>query len=109
MKARLDHHRDGRPWNQFLEQLRKEHADPITFNDAEAIAETVSDRVKDEFGLTDFAEMYEDVEEPPPQPAEPVAASGEQDTDEIAEAVARKLDYAQLANAVADELEGRMA
>lgn len=47
-KARLDHHRDGRPWDQFLEMLRREHADPLTFNDANEIAEYLADHLTEE-------------------------------------------------------------
>jgi hypothetical protein len=42
VKASLDEHRDGRPWNEFLEKLRREHADPITFNDIDRIADALN-------------------------------------------------------------------
>jgi len=45
-KERLDEERNGQPWSAFLEELRQEYADPITLNDAEAIADHVSDRVE---------------------------------------------------------------
>lgn len=45
-KAQLDEHRDGRPWDVFLEQLRREHADPLTFNDAEQIAEYLEEQLE---------------------------------------------------------------
>jgi hypothetical protein len=41
-KQRLDEHRDGRPWDQYLETLRREHADPITINDADELAKTLA-------------------------------------------------------------------
>jgi hypothetical protein len=76
VKENLDKHRDGRPWGEFLERLRREHADPITLNDAEEIADVVSDRV-------DGAEM---------------------DADELAATIAERFDYAELANRTADEV-----
>lgn len=83
-KARLDEYRDGRSWDYFLEQLRREHADPITINDVSELA----DILVDELGA---------------------AAGGPQvDDSEIAAAVVRQFDYVELASAVADELEGRM-
>ena len=48
VKNDLDEHRGGRPWAVFLEQLRREHADPITLNDAEEIADRVVERVDGE-------------------------------------------------------------
>jgi len=56
VKEDLDEYRDGRPWSVFLEQLRKEHADPITLNDAQEIADVVGEQVgadvdKSELGL----------------------------------------------------------
>jgi len=41
VKESLDAHRDGRPWNQYLEKLRREHADPITINDVHDLAEVL--------------------------------------------------------------------
>jgi hypothetical protein len=41
-KQRLDTHRDGRPWDVFLEQLRQSHADPVTMNDIGEIADAVA-------------------------------------------------------------------
>lgn len=46
VKEDLDTHRDGRPWSVYLEQLRQEHADPITLNDAEEIADKVAQSVE---------------------------------------------------------------
>lgn len=43
VKASLDEHRDGQNWANYLESLRREHADPLTLNDAEAIAEHLED------------------------------------------------------------------
>lgn len=79
VKARLDEQRGARPWGAFLEQLRQEHADPITLNDAEAIADHVAERVE-----------------------------SEPDTGELALAVADYLmtEY-ELPRKVANELEGR--
>lgn len=78
-KKQLDEYRDERPWDVFLEQLRREHADPITLNDAQAIADRVA----------------EDID-------------GDVDAGEVALAVADYLmtEY-DLAGKVADELEGR--
>lgn len=45
VKASLDEHRDGRPWNQYLEKLRREHADPITFTDVEQIADELKNQL----------------------------------------------------------------
>ena len=57
VKASLDEHRDGRPWGQFLEQLRREHADPITINDVGELA----DRLDEELGQSGLA--YDDVKQ----------------------------------------------
>lgn len=81
VKESLDAHREGRPWNQYLEQLRREHADPITFNDAQQIVEYIDSEVSLREGI---------------------------DPEEIAHEVARQLDYVALADQVAGELEGRM-
>lgn len=40
-KMRLDEHRDGRPWDTYLEQLRREHADPLTINDVNELADSL--------------------------------------------------------------------
>lgn len=45
VKESLDRHRDGRSWNAYLEQLRREHADPITLNDVEEIAEHLKNEI----------------------------------------------------------------
>jgi len=45
VKDQLDEHRKGRPWAVYLEQLRREHADPLTFNDAQSIADHVAKEV----------------------------------------------------------------
>jgi ABC-type phosphate transport system ATPase subunit len=55
---------------------------------------------------------YPDPEEYAREVVDAVAAEadgqGRVDSDDLADAVARRLDYAELANRVADELEGRM-
>lgn len=45
-KERLDAHREGRPWDEYLELLRREHADPITFNDVESIADALKEQIQ---------------------------------------------------------------
>jgi len=82
-KARLDEHRDGRPWDTYLEQLRREHADPITINGVQEMADILVDELAAEAG------------------------GPQVDDSDIARAVVRQFDYAELANAVADELEAR--
>ncbi len=42
VKASLDEHRDGKKWGPYLEELRRNYADPLTLNDAEEIAEYVT-------------------------------------------------------------------
>lgn len=78
-KQRLDAHRDDRPWDVYLEQLRREHADPLTLNGVLEIADHVSDEV-----------------------------DASVDADELALAVCDYLmgEY-QLADRVADEVETR--
>jgi len=44
-KQRLNTHRDGRPWDVYLEKLRREHADPITYNGVEEIAEQLKNEL----------------------------------------------------------------
>jgi len=39
VKADLDVERGSKPWGAFLEELRKEHADPITLNDVSELAD----------------------------------------------------------------------
>lgn len=46
-KERLDEHRDGKKWDAYLEELRREHADPLTLNDAEEIADYLAKRLED--------------------------------------------------------------
>lgn len=46
-KARLDEHRDGRPWDEFLEKLRMEHADPLTLRDIDEISDLVAEQTAD--------------------------------------------------------------
>lgn len=58
VKESLDRYREGRPWNQFLEQLRREHADPITFNDVDEIAE----QLKNELSMLNEPVVSADVE-----------------------------------------------
>lgn len=57
-KAALDEHRDGRPWDQYLETLRREHADPLTLNDAEDIV----DAIKNELSMANEPGVDMDVE-----------------------------------------------
>ena len=83
-KERLDAHREGQQWDAYLEQLRREHADPVTINDVQELA----DRLVDELGAA--------------------AGGPEVDDSRIAADVVRQFDYAELANQVADEIEGRM-
>lgn len=45
VKEDLDEQRGATPWGAFLEELRQEHADPITLNDAQAIAEEVTENI----------------------------------------------------------------
>jgi len=45
-KQRLDAHRDEKPWDHYLEQLRRESADPLTLTDAEQVADAVSGEVE---------------------------------------------------------------
>lgn len=45
VKAHLDHDRDGQPWNQYLETLRRQKADPVTLSDAQVIAEYLEDKL----------------------------------------------------------------
>lgn len=82
-KAQLDEHREGRPWDEFLEMLRREHADPITFNDAQQIVDFINEEVALREGV---------------------------DADAIASRVSERIDYAHLADRVAEnvaqELEG---
>jgi hypothetical protein len=50
VKASLEAHKDSdEGWGEFLERLRQHHADPLTMNDAEAIAEYVGDRLEARF------------------------------------------------------------
>lgn len=83
-KERLDEHRDGQKWDEYLEMLRREHADPITVNDVEELADLLVDTIGAEAG----------------GPAV--------DDSEIAREVARQLDYTALADKVADEVVGRL-
>lgn len=46
VKEDLDSHRDGRSWGSYLETLRREHADPLTMNDAEQLAEYLEKRLE---------------------------------------------------------------
>jgi len=39
VKWSLNEHRDGKPWGRFLEELRKQYADPMTMNDGQQIVE----------------------------------------------------------------------
>ena len=48
VKAALDHDREGKPWNEYLNGLRRLKADPLTFSEVEAIAE----HLEDELSLT---------------------------------------------------------
>lgn len=57
-KQRLDEHRDGRNWDVFLEQLRREHADPITYNDVSDIA----DELKNQLSMVNEPTVDHDVE-----------------------------------------------
>lgn len=45
VKESLDEHRDGRPWGTYLEQLRREHADPLTINDVQELARLLSEEL----------------------------------------------------------------
>jgi len=80
-KERLNEHRDGRPWDQYLEKLRREHADPVTLNDMGELADSLEDELSLREGF---------------------------DADTLAIRVSERIDYTQLANRVADELHGRM-
>lgn len=44
-KQQLDHERDGKPWDEYLEQLRREHADPLTVNNVDDITDRISDQI----------------------------------------------------------------
>lgn len=46
VKAHLDHGRDGQPWNEYLEMLRRQKADPVTLSDAQAIAEYLTAEIE---------------------------------------------------------------
>jgi hypothetical protein len=48
VKDDLDEHREERPWGSYLEQLRREHADPLTFNEAQEIADVVAESIETE-------------------------------------------------------------
>lgn len=91
-KASLDEHRDGRPWDEYLEKLRREHADPLTLTDAEQIAERVSGELPDAETVT--LEWDDDADLPVP------------DESSIASAVVDDL-VMQLPPRIAGELEGR--
>lgn len=46
IKRSLGAHRDDQPWGRFLEQLRREHADPLTFTSVEAIADELNQQLE---------------------------------------------------------------
>jgi len=46
-KKRLNEHRDGKKWDVYLEELRREYADPMTLSEAEAIAEYIAERLEE--------------------------------------------------------------
>lgn len=48
-KQRLDADRDGKPWDRYLEGLRRSKADPLTLSGVDEIA----DRLNDRLGLDD--------------------------------------------------------
>lgn len=45
VKQTLDEDRDGQPWNQYLESLRRAKADPLTLSDAEEIIEYLENQL----------------------------------------------------------------
>jgi len=53
-KEKLDKERGSTPWSAYLEELRKAKADPITLNDAQEIADILTDEI--ETGV-DYAEI----------------------------------------------------
>lgn len=68
-KQKLDEHRDGRPWDTYLEQLRREHADPLTINDVNELADNLEDALNLASMVSDpgvdndaIAELYERLE-----------------------------------------------
>ena len=93
-----DYKPDGATWGEVLvagaERLNENLASDMAASEADADGHVLSDDVVDEI-VTELAERVE-----PEQ--------GYIDDDKIARAVAAKIDYAQLANAVAGEVEGRM-
>lgn len=58
VKESLDRHREDRPWNAYLEKLRREHADPLTLNDVHELA----DELKNELSMADDPGVSTDVE-----------------------------------------------
>lgn len=46
-KERLNAERDGRPWDQYLESLRRESADPLTLATVDEIADALAERLED--------------------------------------------------------------
>lgn len=62
-KARLDAHRDGKPWDQYLEQLRREHADPMTLTSVDEIAERLNKQLTVTLDATERHEIAQDVAE----------------------------------------------
>jgi len=62
-KRQLDAHRDGRPWNQYLEQLRREHADPLTLNSVDEIADRLESQMDTSGGIADLRNALETIEE----------------------------------------------
>jgi hypothetical protein len=72
-KAQLDYERDGKPSNEYLEELRQAKADPLTLNDTAEIADVILDELQDGLSMAadpgvpiqaeEFEEMMQDIEE----------------------------------------------
>jgi len=57
-KQHLDEHRDGKKWGPYLEELRRQYADPLTLRDVDEIAE----RLKNEVSMANEQGVKVDIE-----------------------------------------------
>jgi len=58
-KQRLDDDRDGKPWDRYLEELRRSKADPLTLSGVDEIAERLNEQLGLDADLRDQLDRIE--------------------------------------------------